>query len=130
MNLNKNQQCVEKILKWTNAMKDIFAELKINSLEDFENNLTCQLAISQLITNVHELLKKIEDDFHKEIPLFMQLRRRIKLSRDIASHDYESLDLDIVYKLLQSLMSDEIIKELEAALNDIGKDKRYVRNRL
>ena len=38
--------------------------LGIEKLEDFETNFTCQLAITQLITNIQELTKKIDADIY------------------------------------------------------------------
>ena len=122
MPYNKNLQRIEKILKWIFKIQDVLSEFSVQNLSDFEDNETCQLAISQLITNIHELVKKVDDDFYTCVPKFIKLRRRIKLSRNIASHDYESLDIDIIYKLLQSLTHIEIIEELEAIKNDIGSD--------
>jgi len=118
MHYNKNLQCIEKILKWIKTMRRLFSEFSIETVEDYENCETCQLAISQLVTNVYELVKKIDENFYEYIPKLMNLKRRIKLSRNIASHDYENLDLDIVYKLVLSITRTEITEELEAIIND------------
>ena len=120
MNHSKDLHLLERILKWINKMKDVFAEFNIENFDDFESNETCQLAINQLVTNIYELMKKIDVNFYNKIPLLIKLRRRLKLSRNIASHDYEQLDLDIVYKLIISLASQEIISELEAVLHEYG----------
>jgi len=122
MPYNKNIQCIGRILKWINKMRNLLNEFSILDFDDFENNETCQLAISQLITNVYELVRKIDENFYIHIPKFIKLRNRIKLSRNIASHEYEFLDLDIVYRLVLNLTDEKIINELEAAIIESEND--------
>jgi len=43
---------------------------------------------------------------------------RLKTARNIASHDYDSLDFDIIYRITLQLISKEVSKELEAVAND------------
>ena len=123
---NKNLQCIEKILRWTNKMKAVFTEFNINSLEDFENSETCQLAVTQLITNIHELYKKIDEETLEKLPLLSELRRRIKTARNIASHEYEELDLDTIYRTVRRLIKTTLIEELEGAINDFGENEECV----
>jgi len=99
-------------------MQDAFEKFAVKNSEDFEREELCQLSIGMLVINVYELTKKIDEDFYVTIPRFISLRRRLKLSRNIASHDYESLDLDIIYKLIVSLTNSEILEELESVLNE------------
>jgi len=122
MAYNKDLHCIELCLRYIKKMKDVFGEFHIKSLEDFENSETCQLAMTQLITNVHEPSKKINTDVIDKMPLFSKLRMRIKVSRNIASHDYESVDLEIVYRLVTNLIRHEVMTELENAANGLRKN--------
>lgn len=100
-------------------MQGVFHEFDINSLHDFQQNETCQLAISQLVTNVHELTKKIDIELYDHIPHLVMLKRKLKYSRNIADHDYESLGLDMVYKLVKTLTHADVFDELHQAAEDL-----------
>jgi uncharacterized protein with HEPN domain len=119
MTHHTNLQYTEKILKWTGKMQGVFHEFNIKSLQDFEQNETCQLAINQLVTNVHELTKKIDAELYDHIPHLVMLKRKLKYTRNIADHDYESLGLDIVYKLVTSLTHADVYNELYSAAQDL-----------
>ncbi|MCL1788004.1 MAG: hypothetical protein FWG38_08455 [Defluviitaleaceae bacterium] len=119
MTHHTNLQYTEKILKWTGKMQGVFHEFNIKSLQDFEQNETCQLAINQLVTNVHELTKKIDAELYDHIPHLVMLKRKLKYTRNIADHDYESLGLDIVYKLVTSLTHADVYNELHSAAQDL-----------
>lgn len=114
-----NLQYTEKILKWTGKMQGVFHEFNIKSLHDFQQNETCQLAINQLVTNVHELTKKIDEELYDHIPHLVMLKRKLKYTRNIADHDYESLGLDMVYKLVTSLTHADVFDELHRAAEDL-----------
>jgi len=116
---NKNLQCIEKILKWTNKIRDVLHEFDINSFRDFERDETCQLAISQLITNVHELTKKINKDIIDKMPILAKSRVGLKNARNISSHDYDSLDYKIVYDIVKDLISTKFKNELEEMIDEL-----------
>jgi len=122
MEYNKDLHCIELCVKHIKKMRAVFDEFGIKTLEDFEGSETCQLAITQLVTNIHEPSKKIGDDLTAQMPLFSKQRKRIKVSRNISSHDYESVDWEIVYKLVCDLTKDEIIAELEGVANELRND--------
>jgi len=44
---------------------------------------------------------------------------RLKAARNIASHDYDSLDFDIIYRRTMQLISKEVSDELEAVIGDL-----------
>jgi len=119
MMYNKNLQCIEKILKWTNKMREVLQQFDINSFEDFERNETCQLAITQLITNVHELTKKINKDLINKMPILAKSRVGLKNARNISSHDYDSLDYKIVYDIVKDLTSAKFKNELEGMMDEL-----------
>ena len=54
------------------------------------------------------------------MPLFSKIG--LKASRNIASHDYDSLDFDVIYKRTRQLLKSEVADELEAVKNGVKQD--------
>ena len=69
-----------------------------------------------MITNIYEIKKKIRLETLAKAPSFDRIL--LKVARNIASHDYESLDFEIVYKRTMQLIKEEVSEELEAIKND------------
>jgi len=90
----------------------------VNSADDLKASHICQLAITQLITNIYELRKRLRDETVEKMPLLRDIS--IKGVRNIASHDYYSLDFDIIYSRTLQLMGVELNDELEAMLHDLS----------
>ena len=122
MQYNKNQQCIEKILKWTKKIQDVLDKFDINDYESFEQDEICQLAINQLITNIHELTKKVDNETLNKMPILAKSKLGLKNARNISSHDYDSLDFRIVYRLVMDLLSSNFKIELEGILDGLKKD--------
>ena len=108
--------CATKILKHIQSVRDAFAIFKIKSSADFLSSHICQLAVAQAMTNVFELRKKLREEVVDNMPHFGRLR--LKATRNIASHDYDSLDFAILFKQTQQLLDSEVNKELEALRDD------------
>ena len=119
MEYNKNLQCIEKILKWVTKIQDVFAKFEIKKYEDFESNEICQLAINQLITNIYELTKKVESGTLDKMPILKKSRSGLKSARNISSHDYDSLDHRIIYRLVKDLADDKFTEELEGMIDEL-----------
>ena len=111
--------CIRKILKHIKAINSAYTTFKIGNSENLEHNDICQLAITQALTNIHQLRQKIQDETLAKVPLFAKLRLGLKAARNIASHDYDSLDFGIIYKITNRLLDQALIDELEAAKNVI-----------
>jgi uncharacterized protein with HEPN domain len=101
------------------TLNDAYTMFNISSADDLEKNHICQLAITQAITNIYELRQRIKSDTIDKMPLFSRLKLGLKAARNIASHDYDSLDFKIVFKIINRLTSQQIINELEATLNGV-----------
>jgi len=114
--------CLEKILKHIQTISDAYATFKINNATDLADNHICQLAITQAITNVYELRKRIQDSTLVNVPKFSRLKLGLKVARNIASHDYDSLDFGIVFKITNRLIDSQLVIELEAAKNGVKCD--------
>ena len=119
MTYNKNLQCIEKILRWTLKTQDVLDKFAIHDYADFEHDEICQLALNQLITNIYELTKKIDNEVLDKMPILSKSRFGLKNARNISSHDYDSLDFKIVYRLVKDLTNTNFKKELEDMLDEL-----------
>jgi len=108
--------CINKVLKYIALIRKAYSNFNIKTLDDLEANDICQLAITQAITNIYEVKKKIRADALSRVPSFDKIL--LKAARNIASHDYDSLDFEIIYKRTLQLLKPEVSEELEAAKHD------------
>lgn len=108
--------CVKRVLKYIQNIRDAYRTYKIGHSRELAGNELCHLAITQIIINLYETKTKMTQETLARIPRFDRIR--LKTARNIASHDYDSLDFDIVYRITMQLVSKEVIEELEAVLND------------
>jgi len=111
---------IKKILRYIGMIDKTYDTLGVESREDFECNEICQLAIAQSITNIYEVKKKIRAETLSQVPAFDRIL--LKAARNIASHDYDSLDFEIIYKRTIQLLKPEVSQELEAIVNDFNPD--------
>ena len=106
---------IEKILRYIGDIKDCFERYMIKSHMDLENERLAQYAITQIITNIHELKKKMTNEVLSKMPEFDKIR--LAYARNIASHDYDSLDFEAVYRICKRrLLSENVRNELEGVL--------------
>ena len=112
--------CIGKILKYIQTINNAYTKFDITNADDLAGNDICQLAITQAVTNIYELRQKIQADTLSQMPLFSKIR--LKAARNIASHDYDSLDFDVVYKRTSQLLKSEVADELEAVKDGIKQD--------
>ena len=109
--------CIKKILRYIALIAETYNKFDIKNFDDFEGDAVCQLAVTQALTNIYEIQKKIQLETMEKLTLFKSLRYRLKVARNIASHDYESVNFEILYKTTQSLLDEQNTKELETVVN-------------
>ena len=88
--------CIGKILKYIHTINEAYTMFGISNADDLDGNSVCQLAVTQAITNIYQLRQKIQEETLVLMPLFAKLRLGLKAARNIASHDYDSLDFSII----------------------------------
>jgi len=120
---NLNLICLNKILKYINVIEEIYDFHNIKSVSDLQSNFMCQLAVTQAITNIFELQKKMQAEILSKTPLFSKLFPTMSAARNIASHDYESVDFEIIYRVTKQLTDKLMIQELEMLKNDIKRSQ-------
>ena len=106
--------CIKKIIKYIGSINECFTHFKINSHEDLENTHLAQLAVTQAITNIYEAKKRFRPEAISLIPNFDKIK--ISRARNIASHDYESVDFVIIYGICQGLMRNSVLDELNEVI--------------
>jgi len=111
--------CVKKILKHIHTIGEAYTTFNIHGVGDLSGNHLCQLAITQAITNIYELRQRMTSESIGKMPMFSRLKLGLKAARNIASHDYDSLDFNIIYRITNQLKHPNVTLELEAVINDI-----------
>jgi len=109
--------CIGKILRHIQSINKAYTTLKVENASDLADNDICQLAVTQALTNIYGLRQKIQAETLEQMPLFAKLRLGLKAARNIASHDYDSLDFSMIYNITSRLSDKGTIKELEAVKN-------------
>lgn len=84
---------------------------------DLENKGLAGYAVTQIITNIHKLKKKLTDEALLKLPKFDKIR--LAGARNIASHDYDRVNFEMVYDFCKMLLSNKIKSELSEVLNDM-----------
>jgi len=109
-------KCVERILGYIQKLKDMQERFKVHNLDDFNKDDIYQLATAQIFTNIYETEKNIQESTLDKLTVLKKLN--LKVPRNIASHDYESLDFAILYRQVIQLLNSKLTNELEAFIND------------
>ena len=107
---NVNKQCVIKILKYTDENKQVLQQGNIETAQDLERSLSPKYAVTQLITNIYEVSKKLQPDILQSLTEFNRIKTRT--ARQIASHDYVKVDFNIILNICKNLTKDNVIAEL------------------
>jgi len=112
-------QILNNIAKYLTNIRKTFEKNEIKNVNHFVTDEIAQAACTQFITNIYEAKKKLQDKtYNKLIEL-----NKINLSgaRNIASHDYNSLDFNIIYYISLRLINTTISDEINNTLDTIEK---------
>ena len=78
-----------------------------------------QAACTQFITNIQEAKKKLQDETYNKL---VELNKvKLANARNIASHDYDSVDFGIIYDICNRLTKSIILSEVYAVLAEVEK---------
>jgi uncharacterized protein with HEPN domain len=83
--------------------------------ETYKTDISFQYSCNMCIIQIGELVSRLSDDFieaHHQIPWYA-----IKGMRNLHAHDYERVDLNIVWNTLIEDIP-ELLKKLETILNE------------
>lgn len=98
--VSKDVQILLKIKKNMKLVNEIFIDIKDE--KDLDDNRD-GLALMQCLTNLHELACRLEDDDLKR-DMFDLITNPVSTMRNIAAHDYDSLNWFKVKKCVQKLV--------------------------
>ena len=107
-----DMRCVVRIRRYIRDLEQILEADNIKSFQDLKKSLAAKYAITQLITNIYELSDRMQDNALKNLEEFSKLRVNLKTTRQIASHDYVSIDFKPVYEVCRQLTSESVKHEL------------------
>jgi uncharacterized protein with HEPN domain len=108
--LNTDKQCVEKILKYIQNIRQALDHESVKSYESLEDTISAKFAVTQLITNIYELSKHMQETSLSSLKEFGKIR--LRTTRQIASHDYASIDFKLVYTICLKLIAKSVSDEL------------------
>lgn len=99
--LSVDEQCLQKIEKYTGKINEAYSQ--IENLNDLEIDKGLMgYALTQCLTNLYETVIKINSEALtvKLLPIL----KRTRVTRNIASHDYDSINWDIVKEICRSVL--------------------------
>ncbi len=85
------------------SIEKIYSYVKGMHLDDFLNDSKTQSAVIMQLQVIGELSKKVPEDVKEHIRLPW---KQISGLRDIISHDYFSLDIELVWNILDSKITE------------------------
>jgi hypothetical protein len=97
-----DEQCVMKVEKYSKKIDEAYRCIAQMSADDIEDSLY-GFALAQCMTNLYETILRVNSDRLSE--MLFPLLKRTRTSRNIASHDYDSLNWDIVKQNCKAIIS-------------------------
>ena len=122
--LNTDKQCVGKILRYIGNIRQSLDHENVKSYEALENTISTKFAVTQLITNIYELSRHVQKETLDSLNEFSRIR--LRTTRQIASHDYASIDFKLVFTICTMLARDSVQEELSKFIeeDENGNDKQ------
>lgn len=105
---SKDMEVLKRIIGYCNDIDSLMVKYE-SSFEKYENDISFQYSCNMCIIQIGELVGRLSDEFidkYKQIPW-----RAIKGMRNLHAHDYENVDLEIVWNSLK-----EDIPELKESI--------------
>ena len=96
---DRNISILEKIIKYINEIEGTISRLEID-FSSFRDDYVAKNAISMCLLQIGELTGKLTDDFkaeHSEVKW-----RDITALRNRTAHAYGSIDVEILWKIIES----------------------------
>ena len=94
---NKDIMVLKKIIKYCDDIKLLVEKYNV-SFENYKNDISFQYSANMCIIQIGELVGRLSDSIiedNTDIPW-----RAIKAMRNLHAHDYDNVDLDIVWTTL------------------------------
>jgi len=94
---SEDRDVLERIIKYCEDVEALLAEYG-NDFEMYRDRISFQYSCNMCIIQIGELVGRLSDEFiteHNEVPWYA-----IKAMRNLHAHDYERVDLSIVWDTL------------------------------
>jgi len=114
--LDTDKQCVGKILSYVENIRQSLDHESVKSYEALEDTVSTKFAVTQLITNIYELSKHIQAATLDSLKEFSKIR--LRTTRQIASHDYASIDFKLVFTICTRLTAKSVQDELSEFIKE------------
>ena len=108
---------LNSIVKSIGNIKMAFDRNTIDTPTSFRNDELTQLACTQLITNIYEAKKKLQDETFDKLTTLNKID--LSTTRNIASHDYDRINFNIIYELCKRLTRPGILAEIYKILAEL-----------
>ena len=106
-----NVNHIKRIIKEIKIINDTTNYFNLNNPVEFEKSDIAQRVFTQCITTIEMTKRLLSDDVKNNITNFNKIK--LAKTRNISSHDYDNVDMDIVYKTSSKLIDKNILSELE-----------------
>lgn len=118
--LSIDEQCISKIEKYVTKINELYSLVEHLSDIQIEDGFY-GLALTQCLTNLYELVIKVssEELSYKLMPIL----QKTKTTRNIASHDYDSINWNIIKRNCKSIIALVTTDYLCECQNICDKDK-------
>lgn len=112
---------LNSILKYLTNIKKCLNQNNIKNVTDLKNDEIAQAACTQFITNIHEAKNKLQDETNNKLTEL----NKIKLSgaRNIASHDYDSVNFAVIFNICKQLTEESIFEEVKEVLSELETEE-------
>ena len=123
----KDRIILQKIQKYKSRISRLYSIIENLSPGDIEEKDEAY-ALTQYLTNIHSLLVHVSNEDIQQ-KLFVLYSNNLIKCRNMASHDYDSLNWHMVKELCRKILSEKIelaIKEsLDIAIAEENNSKKY-----
>ena len=123
----KDRIILQKIQKYKSRISRLYSIIENLSPGDIEEKDEAY-ALTQYLTNIHSLLVHVSNEDIQQ-KLFVLYSNNLIKCRNIASHDYDSLNWHMVKELCRKILSEKVelaIKEsLDIAIAEENNSKKY-----
>jgi len=108
---------ISRIVKEIHVLRDGMRTFNIDSASALKKSNFAQRICTQCITTIEANKRLLGDEVISNLPLFNAIN--LKRTRDISSHDYGSVDMNIVYRICTKLAEKGVLFELRSELKHL-----------
>jgi uncharacterized protein with HEPN domain len=111
---DRDREVILKMMKYCNDI-DILMKKYNSEFDAYKTDISFQYSCNMCIIQIGELVSRLSEDFiesHSQIPWYA-----IKGMRNLHAHDYERVDLGIVWNTLTEDVPN-LLNELDVILNE------------